>query len=93
MEFIDVMLKNFSMDSPNELELRKRLDDTYRKLREAVPENVQPDLLLMIDQANAMRRAAKRYAFLSGYRFAEGLRKELENIPQFYSGKEPDECV
>ena len=82
-DYMMALLERFTLRSPEEDELRVRLAEACARLREALAPEGEKLLMRLLDQESELQDELVLYGFLSGYRLADGIHRELGRYPPF----------
>ena len=82
-DYMTALLERFEIPSPQAAAMEAKVDAAVDELREHLGKEQRRILLRLLDLENVRRVEAKLYGFLSGYRLAEGIHRELDEQPRF----------
>ena len=82
-DYMMALLDHFGIASPRAAELAGRVKTAEENLRRGLTKEQRKLLLRLTDSQNVLREEAALYGFISGYRLAEGIRRELDEHPPF----------
>lgn len=82
-DYMTAMLDRFGLTSPRATELTGSIKTAEENLRKELNKDQRKLLLRLTDDQNALREEATLCGFISGYRLAEGVRRELDAHPPF----------
>ena len=89
-DYMTSLFYHYAIKSPNEEKLNESIDATISEIRKAIPETSRKELLKLQNQYDILQDETNLYAFLSGFRLAEGIHSELNTIPHFSFAKESE---
>ncbi|MBO4915381.1 MAG: hypothetical protein J5449_09270 [Oscillospiraceae bacterium] len=82
-DYMIALQRRFQIPSERSEELRQEARAAYDTLHDTLSREQQKLLLRLIDAENSYRDEEKIDAFFSGFRLADGVRRELNEIPAF----------
>ena len=89
-DYMIALQRRFHITSEQSAELAQEVKTAYDTLHDTLGREQQKLLLRLIDAENGYRDEEKIDAFFSGFRLADGIRRELNEIPP-YSCEDEDE--
>ena len=82
-DYMTALLDRFGIPSPQAADMETKANAAVDELRKQLGKDQRRRLLRLLDLENARRVEAVLYGFLSGYRLAEGIHRELDEYPRF----------
>ena len=82
-DYMIALQRRFHIPSERSEELRREARMAYDTLHDTLSREQQKLLLRLIDAENSYRDEEKIDAFFSGFRLADGVRRELNEVPAF----------
>ena len=89
-DYMTSLFYHYAIKSPNEEKLNEDITATISEIRKAIPETTCKELFRLQNQYDSLQDETNIYAFISGFRLAEGIHSELNAIPQFSLAKESE---
>ena len=90
-DYMTALQRRFHIKSARTVELEREVEATYNTLHETLSREQQKLLLRLADAEASFRDEEKLDAFFSGFRLADGIHRELGNVPP-YSFEDEDEA-
>ena len=81
-DYMTALLDRFGIPSPQVADMEAKVNAAVDQLREQLGKDQRKLLLRVLDAENTRREEAALYGFLSGYRLAEGIHRELYEQPR-----------
>ena len=90
-DYMTALLERFGITTQGTAEAEERVRAAEETLKEQLTAEQRKLLLRLTDHHNALRDEAALTGFVSGYRLAEGIHRELETLPRFLIMAEAEE--
>lgn len=90
-DYMRALHQRFGKAPPNVKALEDAIEKTEQHLKEHLDAPQRKLLLRLTDQESELRAEASLYAFISGYRLAWGIHKELLEEPPYSFEREEEE--
>ena len=90
-EYMRAMHQRFGKAAPGAKQLEDEIKQIEKQLKEQMDIPQRKLLLRLTDQEAELRAEATLYAFISGYRLAWGIHRELMEEPPYSFEREEDE--
>ena len=90
-DYMTALLERFGSMTNETLETKEQVRMAEAALKEQLTKEQRKLLLRLTDSHNALREAAVLAGFISGYRLAAGIHRELDALPRFSLMTEEEE--
>ena len=90
-DYMTALLERFKIETASSATMAEQVKTVEDHLREQLGKEQRRLLLRLTDLHNALREEAQLGGFISGYRLAEGIHKELDGYPKFSVAAEEEE--
>ena len=90
-DYMTALLERFRIETESAAAIAEQVKTAEDHLREQLGKEQRRLLLRLTDLHHALREEAQLGGFISGYRFAEGIHKELDEYPRFSIAAEEEE--
>ena len=90
-DYMTALLERFKIEPASSAAIAEQVKTAEDHLREQLDKEQRRLLLCLTDLHNALREEAQLGGFISGYRLAEGIHKELDGYPRFSIAAEEEE--
>ena len=91
LDYMRALHQRFGKDTPRAKMLEDEIEQTEKQLKEHMDIPQRKLLLRLTDRESELRAEASLYAFISGYRLACGIHRELLEEPPYSFEKEEEE--
>ena len=90
-DYMIALLERFKIETANSAAMAEQIKTAEDHLREQLGKEQRRLLLRLTDLHSALREEAQPGGFISGYRLAEGIHRELDGYPRFSIVAEEEE--
>ena len=90
-DYMRALHQRFGKEPPEAKALEAEMEQTEKQLKEHLDIPQRKLLLRLMDQSSELRGEASLYAFMSGYRLACGIHRELLEEPPYSFEQEEEE--
>ena len=90
-DYMRALLDRFYEDSPETIRIDAEINREHRDLSSKLQKAERKQLLRIIDLANARKEASTLSSFITGYRLAWGIHRELTDDPPYSFAHEEEQ--
>lgn len=82
-EYMKALHQRFRIASKESERLESEAEEAYDKLHDELGEGQRKQLLRFLEAVNSLCYAERLDSFMAGYRLADGVQKELQQLPPY----------
>lgn len=90
-DYMKALQDRFDFDPPNDAEMKEEADQIFKDLCCSLGRAERNQLLRLVDIQDARREKTALQSFISGYKLAWGIHRELTNEPLYSYEREQEE--